>query len=79
MFAHITQNWRGKLLTSRETVVALIGHTTTQQGLTIQAQLDEQVYEKGRKISDDELTAVKIERAVFHGEWNYRIYPALSF
>lgn len=79
LFAPITQNWRGKLLTSREGVVALIRHTTTRQGLTVQAQLDENVYEKGRKISDYELAAVKIERAVFHGEWNYRIYPALFF
>ncbi len=79
LFAHITQNWRGKLLTSRETVVALIRHTTTQQGLTVQARLDEQVYEKGRKIRDDELTAIKMTRAVFHGEWNYFIYPTLSF
>jgi hypothetical protein len=60
-------------------VVALICHTTTQQGLTVQAQLDEQVYKKGRKISDEELTAVKMTRAVFHGEWNYFIYPTLSF
>lgn len=77
LFAPITQNWRGKLLTSREVVVALIGHTTTQQGLTVQAQLDERIYEKGRKISVHAFASVKIERVVFHGEWNYRIYPAL--
>jgi hypothetical protein len=77
LFAPMTENWRGKLLTSREVVVALIRHTSTRQGLTVQAQLDEQVYEKGRKISDHELAFVKIERAVFHGEWNYRIYPTL--
>lgn len=77
LFAPITENWRGKLLTSREVVVTLIRHTSTRQGLTVQAQLDEHVYEKGLKISDQELASVKIERAVFHGEWNYRIYPAL--
>ena len=79
LFAPITENWRGKLLTSREVVVALIRHTSTRQGLTVQAQLDRHAYEKGRKISDQELASVKIERAVFHGEWNYRIYPALFF
>jgi hypothetical protein len=79
LFAPITTNWRGKMLTCREAVVALIRHTTTRQGLTVQAQLDERLYEKGRKISDDELATVKIERAMFHGEWNYRIYPTLHF
>lgn len=79
LFAPITENWRGKMLTSREVVVALIRHTTTRQGLTVQAQLDERPYETGRKISDHELAAVKIERAIFHGEWNYRIYPTLCF
>ena len=34
LFCHITQNWRGKPLTSRETVVELIASTTTRTGLT---------------------------------------------
>lgn len=75
MFAHISKNWRGKPLSSRDTVVNLISHTTTEQGLTIHAQLDEQIYEKGRKVSDEEFAAVNIERAMFHGEWNYIIHP----
>ena len=75
MFAHISSNWRGKPLISRETVVRFIEHTTTQTGLTITVQLDERVYEKGRKVTDKELAAVNIERATFHGEWNYVIHP----
>lgn len=76
LFAYISKNWRGKPLISRDAVVHLISHTTTQQGLTIRAQLDEQVYEKGRKVSDEALAAVNIERATFHGEWNYIIHPS---
>lgn len=75
MFCHITQNWRGRPLISREVVVNLIGNTTTSEGLQIQAQLDENTYEAGIKISDRELAELVIERDEFHGEWNYRMKP----
>jgi len=75
MFCHITQNWRGRPLVSHEVVIHLIAATSTQQGLTIQAELDSGVYPIGTKVSDDELAAVHLERADFHGDWNYRILP----
>jgi len=75
MFCHITQNWRGRPLLSREVVVNLIGHTTTVEGLKIQAKLDDNLYEAGIKVSDQELAEVTIERDAFHGEWNYKIMP----
>lgn len=75
MFCHITNNWRGRPLISREVVVNLIGSTTTKSGLRIQSQLDENVYEAGIKISDQELAELAIERDQFHGEWNYRLMP----
>jgi hypothetical protein len=75
MFCHITQNWRGRPLVSREVVVNLIGNTTTAQGLRIQAQLDERDYPAGIKVSDQELAELAIERDTFHGEWNYRLKP----
>lgn len=75
MFSEISDNWRGEPLTSRDVVVNRINHTHTETGLRIVAQLDERIYQKGRKISDDELAAVNIECANFHGEWNYCIKP----
>ena len=75
MFCHITNNWRGRPLVSREVVVNLIGSTTTDQGLQIRSQLDENTYEAGRKVSDQELAQLAIERDEFHGEWNYRLRP----
>lgn len=75
MFCHISQNWRGKPLVSHEVVVKLIGSTSTQKGLTIQAELDESNYQTGKKISDEQMAALKIQRAEFHGEWNYLISP----
>jgi len=75
MFCHITQNWRGRPLVSHETVVELIGHTTTHQGLQIRAELDTNRYPTGIKVSDAALAAVRLEPAEFHGEWNYTIRP----
>ncbi|MBV8381295.1 MAG: hypothetical protein JOZ63_01735 [Planctomycetaceae bacterium] len=53
----------------------LIGHTTTGTGLRIQAELDTSDYRTGIKVSDQELAAVRLEKASFHGEWNYTIAP----
>ena len=75
MFCHITQNWRGRPLLSRQVVVNLIGNTTTKTGLHIRAELDENRYQSGIKVTDDELATVVIERDKFHGEWNYQIKP----
>ena len=75
MFCHITKNWRGKPLYSRAIVVALIANTRTQSGLHIESELDAHAYEKGIKVSDAELAAVHLEKASFHGEWNYTISP----
>jgi hypothetical protein len=73
MFSHISMNWRGKPLISHEVIVNLIGSTTTQNGLTINAELDTNLYPKGIRISDEELESVNLTKAPFHGEWNYAI------
>ncbi len=76
MFCHITQNWRGRPLVSHEVIVNLIANTATQQGLTIQAELDTAAYPIGVEVSDEELAAVNLIPAGFHGDWNYTIAPA---
>jgi len=73
LFSFITMNWRGKPLRSYATIVNLIANTTTGSGLEVRSALDENTYEKGRKISDDEMAELKIRRHRFHGEWNYTI------
>jgi hypothetical protein len=75
MFCHITANWRGRPLVSRQVVANLIGSTTTCEGLRIQAGLDENTYAKGIHVADEELASLAIERDLFHGEWNCRLLP----
>jgi transposase len=75
MFCHITHNWRGRPLESREVIVNLIGGTTAAKGLHIQASLDMSNYPTGIKVRDEDMKALNLECADFHGEWNYMILP----
>jgi hypothetical protein len=75
LFSFITLNWRGKPLRSFKTIVQLIAATTTSAGLTVHAELDENKYPKGVKVSDASLAAVNLTRHSFHGDWNYTIAP----
>jgi hypothetical protein len=78
VFCHITRNWRGTPLETLEIVVESIGATTTETGLEVHAWIDEGTYEKGRKVSDEELAACNIKRNEYHGEWNYEIHPRVN-
>ncbi len=71
----ITQNWRGRPLTSLQVVINLINNTTTTQVLNVVAHLDENFYETGIKVSREEFNAIRIEPDFFGGEWNYVIKP----
>jgi hypothetical protein len=75
MFCHITQNWRGRPLVSHDVIIQLIANTSTKAGLKIRAELDSGRYPVGIKVSDEELAALNIKRAKFHGEWNYTLMP----
>ncbi len=76
LFSYITQNWQGEPLATLQTIVELIGSTTTKGGLKVRARLDTKSYETGIKVTDEELAAVKLERHETHGSWNYTIKPS---
>jgi hypothetical protein len=75
LFSQITMNWRGRPLTSHETILQLIGATTTATGLTVTATLDTGSYPIGIKISNRAMAALPITRDEFHGDWNYTLHP----
>jgi hypothetical protein len=76
LFSFITQNWRAKPLVSYRVIVDLIAATTTETGLKVYCELDVNRYPKGILVSDDEMASLNIQRADFHGEWNYTIAPS---
>jgi hypothetical protein len=81
MFSAITMNWRGRPLETHEVVVETIAATTTKTGLTIQAALDTNTYQRGIKITDKEMKAFEaahLQRHTFHGDWNYTVTASPS-
>lgn len=75
LFSFISSNWRGEPLRDYETIVHLIARTTTAKGLTVVCRLDRRKYATGRRISDQEMQRINLERDRFHGDWNYVIKP----
>ena len=71
-------NWRARPLTNIQLVVDLIASTKTSKGLKVKSRLDSTVYEKGIKISDDDLNKINLQKDDFHGEWNYTIKPTIG-
>jgi len=78
LFSFISSNWRGEPLRDYETIVKLISRTSTAQGLKVTCRLDRRKYPVGRKVTDEEMKDVNLERNKFHGDWNYTIRPRSS-
>ncbi len=75
LFSFISINWRATPLTSLESVIELISHTTTEEGLRVTAIKDSHLYPTGLTVSDAQFKALNLVRDDFHGEWNYTITP----
>jgi hypothetical protein len=75
LFSFISLNWQGEPLVSYETVVKLIGSTTTRKGLRVKAKLDKRKYQTGEKITDKEMEKLNIEYHDVNPQWNYTIKP----
>ncbi len=77
MFCHITENWRGRPLTSLEVVVNLIANTRTRKGLMIKAAIDSGDYLTGIEVTKEEMDNLNLVPDDFHGEWNYMLGPRI--
>jgi len=75
LFSFISMNWRGQPLVSYEAVVNLIGGTRTRSGLKVKAMLDTRTYEKGQKVSAQQIQELNLRGQAFHPDWNYTISP----
>lgn len=73
LFSFISQNWRGKPLVSHQVIIDLISATTTTTGLTVKSKIDTNIYERGLKVSDQQMAELQLRREEFHGDWNYKL------
>ena len=74
LFCYISKNWAGHPLIDVETVIDLIGSTTTRQGLKVKCVLDKNEYKTGIKVSEDDYQNINIKRDIILPNWNYTIY-----
>ena len=73
LFSFISQNWRGKPLVSHQVIIDLISATTTTTGLTVKSRIDTNIYERGLRVSDQQMAELQLRREKFHGDWNYKL------
>ena len=75
LFSFISGNWRGQPLLTLAAIVNLIAATTTSTGLKVRCELDTNEYPRKIKITDAQMSTIRLEPDSFHGEWNYTIRP----
>jgi hypothetical protein len=62
LFCYISNHWKGQPLISIEAIIDLIGNTTTTSGLKVVCVKDENTYEIGIKVSDDDFEKINIKK-----------------
>jgi Rhodopirellula transposase DDE domain len=75
LFSFISLTWKGQPLVNYETVVNLIGATTTKSGLRVKAILDRNDYETGIKVTKFQMESLRIRPHRTHPDWNYTLQP----
>ena len=79
LFSYISNNWRGIPLRSYETILKYMRRTKTNPkdgpGLKVRASLVRKEYKNGQKVSDKEMSQLKVKRHDTLPLWNYTISP----
>jgi hypothetical protein len=73
LFCYISSHWKGQPLISIEAIIDLIGSTTTTSGLKVICVKDENTYEIGIKVRDDDFEKINIKKETTCPDWNYII------
>lgn len=76
MFSFISGNWSAQPLYDHETVLKFIRTTKTTAGLKVRASLNRKHYEKGKKVSDQQMQQITLKRYTLRSNWNYSIAPS---
>jgi Rhodopirellula transposase DDE domain len=79
LFSHISMNWAGQPLLNLDVMLAFIRGTTTARGLKVEAQLDCEIYRKGRKVTDQQLKELALSTHDICPRWNYTLSPRPTF
>jgi len=73
LFGEVSKNWAGEPLESYEKILNYMRTTKTTTGLTVKAYLIPKHYAKGVKVSDDEMSQLRIASHTTLPKWNYTL------
>lgn len=73
LFSEISKNWAGRPLDSYETILNCIRSTTTKTGLGVNAHLVDRQYETGVKITESQMSKLRISTHDSMPKWNYTL------
>jgi transposase len=76
LFSEISKNWEGKPLRTLRIMLGYIRGTTTATGLSVKAVLDEGIYAKGQKVTQQDVDKLDIRHHEVCWDWNYTISPS---
>ena len=76
LFSESSKHWAARPLDSIQTILNYIRTTTTSTGLRVSARRVRKVYNKGIKITDAQMSQLKITKDKDLPRWNYTIAPA---
>ena len=75
LFSEVSKHWSGVVLESIEIILQYLCTTTTQTGLCVTANPVHTIYEKGIKITDQQMDALNCVKDERIPQWNYTIKP----
>jgi hypothetical protein len=75
LFGPISVNWWGQPLRSLETMMGYLRGTTTTTGLVVSTSVDRKVYPTKVRVSDEEMSELKVHHHEVCPQWNYTIAP----
>ena len=75
LFSEISKNWAGHPLRSYQTILNHIRTTSTATGLRVHAELVDDEYHRGVKITDAEFDSIDLKRHQIQPLRNYSICP----
>ncbi len=78
LFSEISKNWAGEPLLTYEKMLKSIRTTKTSTGLKVKAHFVRKYYQKGEKISNDQMASLSIEPHEKFPCWNYTISRRLK-
>lgn len=75
LFSEISKNWAGRPLDSYDTMLNYIRTTKTSSGLKVSASLVKTCYEKGMKVSEEQIQELQNEKHTIQPKRNYTLHP----